>query len=152
MKSRIAHLERYLGLAQPLIEFMKYAQQGLDARLAKLILIRASQINGCGPCLYMHTHEARQQGETEERIYLLDAWRESPLYNQRERAALGWTDALTLVRDVGAPDDAYEALKRNFSDQEQIKMTLLIGGINAFNRLNIGFHVEHPAANDDKAA
>lgn len=92
----------------------------------------------------MHTTDARQQGESEERIYLLDAWRESPLYSERERAALGWTEALTLVADTHAPDDAYRALQAHFTEEEQVKLTLLIVTINGWNRVLVGFRAIHP--------
>src|SRR6516164_9329314 len=89
-------------------------ESGIEPRLLDLIKTRASQINGCAFCIHMHTHEARARGEAEERLYLLDAWRESPLYTERERAALAWTEALTLVAETRAPDDVYEALKAHF--------------------------------------
>jgi alkylhydroperoxidase family enzyme len=92
----------------------------------------------------MHTAAARRAGETEQRLYLLDAWRESPLYSDRERAALAWTEALTRLADTGAPDDAYQALKAQFSDQEQAALTLLIIVINGWNRIQVGFRAVHP--------
>jgi len=117
---------------------------GLEESLMELIKIRASQINGCAYCLHMHTAAARENGETEERLYLLDAWRESPLYTDRERAALDWTEALTLVAETRAPDDVYQRLTEQFSEEEQVKLTLLIVAINGFNRLAIGFRAVHP--------
>ncbi len=119
-------------------------RSGLEESLVRLVEIRASQINGCAACLYMHTAEARQQGETEERLYLVDAWRESPLYSDRERAALAWTEALTLISETRAPDDVYEALRAQFSEEEQVKLTLVIVAINGWNRLNVGFRTVHP--------
>ena len=104
----------------------------------ELVKIRASQINGCAFCLDMHAAEARKAGETEQRLYLLDAWRDSPLYSDRERAALAWTEALTRLADKGAPDDVYQALKSHFSDEEQVALTLLIVTINGWNRLQVG--------------
>jgi alkylhydroperoxidase family enzyme len=100
----------------------------------------------------MHTRDARANGETEERLYLLDAWRESPLYSDRERAALGWTEALTLVSQTHAPDSDYEALKAQFTDEEQVKLTLLIAAINAWNRIAIGFRAVHPVKANRAAA
>ena len=94
-------------------------QCGLEESLMGLVEIRASQINACAVCLHMHTTEARKRGETEERIYLLDAWRESPLYSERERAALGWTEALTRLSETRAPDADYQALKAQFTEEEQ---------------------------------
>ncbi|RCS24818.1 carboxymuconolactone decarboxylase family protein [Phyllobacterium salinisoli] len=122
----------------------KTANSGLDETIRHLVKIRASQINGCAYCIHMHTREARAHGETEERIYLLDGWRESPLYTDRERAALGWTEALTLVAQTRAPDTDYEALKAQFSDEEIVKLTLVITTINAWNRISVGFRSIHP--------
>lgn len=151
MTSRPNPVASRFDLVKPLIDFGNFSQAGIDPVLAELIKIRASQINGCGRCLSMHTCDARANGETEERIYLLNAWRESPLFSDRERAALEWTEVLTLVSEAGAPDEAYEALKAQFNEEEQIKITLLIGAINAFNRLNVGFRVRSPASRGGKA-
>ena len=109
----------------------------LEHSLTELVKIRASQINRCAVCLHMHTRDARKAGISEERIMLLDAWRESSLYTPRERAALGWTDALTRLSETGAPDADYEALKAEFSPEEQIKLTMLINVINAWNRFGV---------------
>lgn len=117
---------------------------GLEGSLLELVKIRASQINGCAYCIEMHTREAREAGETEERIYLLSAWRESSFYTQRERAALAWTEALTLIAETHAPDDVYDALKPHFTPQETVNLTLAIGAINLFNRLAIGLRTAHP--------
>jgi AhpD family alkylhydroperoxidase len=119
-------------------------KNGLEDSLMELVKIRASQINGCARCLHMHTADARKHGETEERLYLLDAWRESPLYNERERAALAWTEALTLVSETHAPDDVYRALQAQFTEHEQVVLTLLIVAINGWNRIQVGFRAVHP--------
>jgi AhpD family alkylhydroperoxidase len=119
---------------------------GLEASLKELVKIRASQINGCAYCLHMHTAEARQAGEVEERLYLLDAWRESPLFSDRERAALGWTEALTRLAGGPVADDVYDALQAQFSKEEQVKLTLLVVAINGWNRINVGFRTVHPLA------
>jgi AhpD family alkylhydroperoxidase len=119
-------------------------QGGLEESLMELVKIRASQINGCAFCLHMHTASARKNGETEERLYLLDAWRESPLYSDRERAALAWTEALTLVSETHAPDSIYQELKGQFTEEEQVKLTLLIVAINGWNRIQVGFRAVHP--------
>jgi AhpD family alkylhydroperoxidase len=119
-------------------------QSGLEDSLMELVKIRASQINGCAFCLHMHTADARKKGETEERLYLLDAWRESPLYSERERAGLAWTEALTLVSETRAPDDVYRALEAQFTEEEQVALTLLIVAINGWNRIQIGFRAVHP--------
>jgi len=113
----------------------------LEPSLTELVKIRASQINGCANCLNMHTAEARAKGETEQRIYLLSAWREAPLYSDRERAALGWTEALTRLSEGHRHESAYEALKAEFTEEEQVKLTLLINIINGWNRLSVGFGV-----------
>lgn len=117
---------------------------GLDHGLIELVKLRASQINQCAYCIHMHATDARKAGETEMRIYLLSAWRESSLYSPRERAALGWTEALTLISETGAPDEDYEAVKREFTEAEQVNLTMLIGTINAWNRFAIGLRAAHP--------
>jgi AhpD family alkylhydroperoxidase len=116
----------------------------LETSIKELVKIRASQINGCAFCIEMHTREARALGETEERIHLLSGWRESPLYNARERAALAWTESLTLVADTHAPDDVYDAAKQQFSDRELTELTVAIGLINLWNRVQVGFRAIHP--------
>ncbi len=121
---------------------------GLEHSLYELVKTRASQINGCAYCIHMHTRDARAAGETEERLYLLPAWRESPLYTPRERAALAWTEALTLVADTGAPDADYEEARRHFSEEELVNLTLLIGAINTWNRLSVGFRAIHAVAEE----
>jgi AhpD family alkylhydroperoxidase len=118
---------------------------GLEGSLIELVKIRASQINRCAYCLHLHTREARARGEAEERLYLLDAWRESSLYTDRERAALAWTEALTRLADTHAPDEDYAALSAHFSEAEQVELTLLIGMINTWNRFAVGFRYAHPA-------
>lgn len=111
----------------------------LEPGLGELVKIRASQINGCANCLNMHTVFARENGETEQRIDLLPAWREAPCYTDRERAALGWTEALTRLCEGYAHASAYEALKAHFTEDEQVKLTLMINIINGWNRLAVGF-------------
>jgi AhpD family alkylhydroperoxidase len=134
------------------LDFGKAVQQGgLEESLMELVKIRASQINACARCLHMHTSDARRRGESEERLYLLDAWRESPLYTARERAALAWTEALTLVSQSHAPDDVWHALQAHFSETEQVTLTLLIVAINGWNRIQVGFRAV-PAVNVGQAA
>ena len=118
---------------------------GLEQSLIELVKMRASQINGCAFCLHMHSKDARAHGETEQRLYLLDAWAESSLYTPRERAALGWTEALTRVAESRAPDADYAALAAEFSEGEIVWLTLAIATINAWNRIAIGFRSPHPA-------
>jgi AhpD family alkylhydroperoxidase len=116
----------------------------VETTIKELVKIRASQINGCAFCIEMHAREARALGETEERIYLLSGWRESPLYSVRERAALAWTESLTMVAETHAPDDVYEEARRQFSDQELTELTVAIGLINLWNRVQVGFRAIHP--------
>jgi AhpD family alkylhydroperoxidase len=116
---------------------------GLEKPLMHLLKMRASQINGCTFCLDMHSREARHEGETEQRLYLLNGWRESPLYSERERAALAWTECLTEIATRGAPDAEYEALQRQFSPKEIVDLTALIGMINLWNRVAISMRSPH---------
>lgn len=145
MEPRLDAFKAAPALMQAMVDMEKaVAGSGLEHSLYELVKTRASQINGCAYCLHMHTRDARAAGETEARLYLLDAWRESPLYTERERAALAWTEALTLVSQTHAPDADYELLKSQFTDAEQVKLTLLITTINAWNRIAIGFRSLHP--------
>jgi AhpD family alkylhydroperoxidase len=128
------------------------AKSGLEESLRHLVKLRASQINGCAFCIHMHTTEARKHGDSEMRLYMLNAWRESTLYSDRERAALAWTEALTLVAQTGAPDADYDLVKAQFSEAEQVQLTFLIGAINVWNRLQVGFRAAHPVSEKDKAA
>ncbi|MES2057735.1 MAG: carboxymuconolactone decarboxylase family protein [Pseudomonadota bacterium] len=116
----------------------------LDHQVIELVKMRASQINGCAYCIHMHATDARAHGETEMRLYMLNAWRESPLYSDRERAALAWTEALTHVADTGAPDADFALLSAQFDEAEQVQLTLLIGAINLWNRLQVGLRAVHP--------
>lgn len=129
----------------------KVRSSGIEANLIRLVKTRASQLNGCAYCVHMHALEARAAGESEERLYLLSAWRESPLYSPRERAALAWTEALTLLADSRAPDDVYAELARDFSESERVKLTMVIVAINGWNRIAVGFRLVH-ATTDDLAA
>ena len=145
MKSRLNSYQAAPGVMKAMMALQnEVAQSGLDPSLVELVKIRASQINGCAFCLHMHTRDARARGETEQRIYLLDAWRESPLYSERERAALAWTEAVTLVSQTHVPDEVYEQAKAAFSEEELAKLTLLVVTINAWNRFSIAFRAIHP--------
>ena len=126
MKAMTA-LHRYVG------------QCGLDHKLLELIKLRASQMNECAWCMDMHTKELRADGESEQRLYLLSAWREAPFYSERERAALEWTEALTRLSDGNVPDDVFEVARRQFSEEELVKLTLAIVAINGANRINVAF-------------
>jgi AhpD family alkylhydroperoxidase len=112
---------------------------GLDHSLLELVKLRASQINSCGHCIDMHTKELRADGESEQRLYLLNAWRESPFYTDRERAALAWTEAVTLVAESQVPDDVYEEARKQFTEEELVNLTLALVAINGANRLNVAF-------------
>ena len=125
---------------------------GLEHSLLELVKLRASQINRCAFCIHMHATDARAHGETEMRLYMLNAWRESPLYTERERAALAWTEALTLVSETGAPDEDYALVERAFSESERVNLTLMIGAINLWNRLQVGLRAVHPVGNAHAAA
>lgn len=117
---------------------------GLEHSLIELVKMRASQINRCAYCLDRHSKDAREHGETEQRLYLLNAWEEASCYTPRERAALGWTDSLTLLPSTGAPDADYDALKPHFTEKETVDLTVLIGLINLWNRIGVGFRLQHP--------
>jgi AhpD family alkylhydroperoxidase len=117
-------------------------ESGLEHSLLLLVKMRASQINGCAFCLDMHSKDARAEGETEQRLYLLDAWREVDLYSDRERAALEWTEAVTRVFDGHVPDHVFEAARAHFSEQELVDLTLAVVAINGWNRLAIAFRAE----------
>ena len=117
-------------------------KSGLERSLVHLIRMRASQINGCAFCLDMHSKDARAAGETEQRLYALDAWRETPFYSARERAALAWTDALTLIAQTHAPEDVYREVRAQFSEPELVDLTLAIVAINGWNRIATGFRAE----------
>ena len=119
------------------------AASSLEHSLLELVKLRASQINGCAFCIHMHVTDARAAGESEMRLYMLNAWRESPLYTDRERAALAWTDAPTLLAATGNPDADFEMLKAQFSETEQVNLTLAIGAINLWNRLQVGLRAGH---------
>jgi AhpD family alkylhydroperoxidase len=114
----------------------------LEQPLLHLVRMRVSQINGCAFCLDMHSKDARAAGETEQRLHVLDAWREAPFYSDRERAALAWAEALTLVSEGHAPDDVYEEARKQFSERELVELTLAIVSINGWNRFAIGFRAE----------
>ena len=136
---------------KPLVELQAYTEKcGLEPSLLELVKTRASQLNGCAYCLEMHTREARAAGESEARLYLLSAWHESPLYTDRERAALQWTEAVTLISETGVPNDAWNAVSAAFSEQEIANLTVAIGMINVWNRLAVSFRTLHPVTEDQQ--
>ena len=127
------------GMTKALFALSNETAAKLEPSLFHLVQIRASQINGCAYCIDMHTKDARVAGETEQRIYALNAWRETPFFSDRERAALEWTEALTLVSEEHVPDAVWQAVKPHFSDEEIVDLTLLVSAINAWNRFAIAF-------------
>jgi AhpD family alkylhydroperoxidase len=131
------------GALKTMLDIETYlARCGLERSLLHLIKMRASQINGCAYCLDMHSKDARAEGETEQRLYELDAWRETEFYSARERAALAWTEALTLIAQTHAPDDVYQEVRAQFSEHELADLTLAIVAINGWNRICIGFRAQ----------
>ncbi len=131
--------EGYKAMAQ-MEAFLRHS--GLDAKLLELVKIRASQLNGCAFCIDMHTKDARHKGETEQRIYALDAWRETPFFTDKERAALAWTEAITNIQQGHAPEAVYRELSAHFNKAEMMNLTLAITTINAWNRLMIATRAE----------
>jgi AhpD family alkylhydroperoxidase len=127
--------KRYMDYSNSVVE------SGLESSLINLVEIRVSQINGCANCLNMHTAAARKANETEQRLHLLPAWREAPVYSERERAALQWAEHLTRLPDLQAPDQVYAALDAQFSKEEQLRLTMVINVINGWNRLAVGFRL-----------
>jgi len=125
---------------KPLLEIGPYVRHsGLEPQLLNLVFLRASQINGCAYCIDMHTKDARAEGESEQRLYELDAWRETPFYTDRERAALAWTEAVTLISQTRVPDEVFEEAHRHFSDKELVALNMAVVAINGWNRINIAF-------------
>jgi AhpD family alkylhydroperoxidase len=138
MKSRIEHGSIAPGAFRAMSGLEMYVRQsGLELRLIELVKLRASQINGCAFCIDMHWKDARAAGEEEQRLYGLSAWEEAPYYTDRERAALMWTEAVTLVADGHVPDSVYEAVRPHFSEKELVDLTWAVAAINAWNRVAI---------------
>ena len=140
MESRISYIKAAPGVRDALLRLSEYVHQsGLEESLAGLVCLRASQINGCAFCIDMHWKDLRALGQSEETLYMLDAWRESPGYTERERAALAWTEAVTLVTEGHVPDEVYQAALKQFGEAELANLTLAIAAINSWNRMNIAF-------------
>ncbi len=140
MQQRLDYTKVYPEAVKGMLEFEKFAAtSGLERALYELVKTRASQINGCAYCLDMHTKDARKAGETEQRLYALSAWRETSFYTDRERAALEWTEALTLISKNDVPDSLYDSVRRYFGEKEMVALTMAIIAINGWNRLAIGF-------------
>lgn len=143
MKERLNYLEASPEGIKVMRGLENYVRQsGLDHRLLELVKIRASQINGCAFCLDMHTKDARRAGETEQRIYALSAWHEAPFYTDRERAALAWTEAVTLVHETRVPNEVYELARQQFDERALVDLTLAVVAINGWNRLSVAFRKE----------
>ncbi len=140
MQPRI-DVTKYLvsGLGRAMLQLSHEAESRVDRKLLELVKIRASQINHCAYCIDMHTKEARHAGETEQRLYALSAWRETPFFSPRERAALEWTETVTRVADTQVPDAAFERVSREFSEEELVALTFAIVVINSWNRLSVSF-------------
>jgi AhpD family alkylhydroperoxidase len=140
------------GAAQAMYGLENYVRNcGLEHSLLELMKLRASQLNGCAYCIDMHSKDARAAGETEQRLYLLDAWRESPFYSERERAALEWTEALTLISTNHVPDELYERVSKHFTEAEMVNLSMAVIAINGWNRLSISFRAV-PGTYEPKAA
>lgn len=140
MKARLSYYQLMPDAMQALEGIDSYIQQcGLEASLLELVRLRASQINGCAYCLDMHSKDARSKGETEQRLYGLGAWQESPFYSERERAALAFTEAVTLIFETHVPEAIYTQAKEHFSDEELVNLAMVIVTINAWNRLAVTF-------------
>lgn len=127
-------------------------KSGIEHGLLELVRLRASQINGCAFCIHMHVKDALKHGESDMRIHMLDGWRDSPLFSDRERAALNWTESLTRIAETHAPDADYALLQGQFSETEIAHLTLLIGAINVWNRVQIGLRAVHPVEEPAAAA
>jgi AhpD family alkylhydroperoxidase len=140
MEARLSPYKLAPGAYQAMSGLQGYVNEsGLESSLMELVKTRASQINGCAFCLAMHTRDARKQGESEDRLHLLNAWREAPVYSERERAALAYTEAVTLVTQGHVPDEVFAELRKHFSDKEIVDLTMAIVAINGWNRIAIAF-------------
>ena len=126
---------------QTLVDYSIASTTSLEPLVVNLVKLRASQLTGCARCIHMHTQEALKDGDRHERLYLLNAWRETAVYTPRERAALEWTEALTRLSETKAPDSAYDGLTALFTPAEIVELTLLINNINAWNRIAVGFRL-----------
>ncbi len=140
MQPRLDYAKAAPGAFRAMLALSKYTEScGLERSLLELLKTRASQINGCAYCIDMHTQDARANGETEQRLYALNAWRETPFFTDRERAALAWTEAITRISEGHAPDYVFEQARAQFTDEELVNLTAAIIAINGWNRLAIGF-------------
>jgi AhpD family alkylhydroperoxidase len=140
MEARINYAKAAPRAMRAMLELEAYVRgSGLEPALLELVKMRASQMNGCAYCLDMHSQDARAAGETEQRLHVLAAWDEAPFYSERERAALAWTEAVTLVGEGRVPDEVYTSARQRFTEEELVKLTFAVVAINGWNRLNIAF-------------
>ncbi len=143
MKSRLNYSEVSPGALKAMMGLEKYVHQSdLESSLVELVKMRASQLNECAYCIDMHSKDARKAGETEQRLYALSAWSETPFFSERERAALEWTEALTKLSSTHVSDELYDSVKKHFNDEEMVVLTMSIIAINGWNRLGVGFRSE----------
>lgn len=152
MSNRLNFLARKNSAIDSLVAVETWIAKSFDPKLLELVKVRVSQMNGCAHCLHMHRQDAIKLGETEDRLLLLAAWRESALYTERERAALAWAEALTRIAETHAPDAVYDETRSAFSEDELVALSIGIATINAWNRLAIGFRLQHPADRTRAAA
>ena len=143
MEQRLDYAKAYPEGYRAMLQLERAVREsGLEPLLLELVKTRASQMNGCAFCIDMHTKDARAKGETEQRLYALNAWRETPFFTDRERAALAWTEAVTNIQQGHASDEAYAAMRKEFDEAEAVKLTWAIGAINVWNRIAISFRPE----------
>ena len=143
MEQRINFYEQAHDAMKPIFGLSAYlAKSSVEQSLRELIYFRVSQINGCAYCLDMHSKDLRAAGESEQRLYMLDAWREAPFYTERERAALAWAEAVTKVTEGHVPDEVYEEARKQFSETELIDLTMAVIIINSYNRINVAFRIK----------
>ncbi len=140
MKQRMNFYEKGFKAMKPLFSLGAYlSQSSVERSLLELIDFRVSQINGCAYCLDMHSKDMRAHGESEQRLYMLEAWHDAPVYTDRERAALAWAEAVTTLEKKNVPDDVYEEVLRHFSEEELVDLTMAVIAINSYNRINVAF-------------
>ncbi|CAM5596167.1 AhpD family alkylhydroperoxidase [Aquamicrobium terrae] len=152
MKPRLDYYSKVPELMKAQLALNKAVEEsGLERSLLHLVKLRASQINGCSYCVDMHAHEARTDGESEQRLYLVAAWKESPLFTERERAAFAWTEAVTEISQNGVSDALYAEAREQFSEEDLVKLTMAVAVINTWNRLSVTFHAIHPVRKSEAA-
>ena len=145
MEQRLDYFSRAPALMRAVLGLNQAVEQsGLEPSLLHLVKLRASQINGCSYCVDMHAHEALADGDSQQRVIMVAAWRESPLFTTRERAAFAWTEALTKVSEGGVPDALYAEVRTEFSEEEMVKLSVAVAIINTWNRLSVAFRTIHP--------